>query len=479
MKNRASGGQFRRTKIVCTLGPSSDTAGTIGRLMDAGMNVARLNMSHGTRDGHAAVISAVRAEARARGRQVPVMMDLSGPKMRIGEFPEGQVTVSAGDPFTLTARDVPGDNGIVSVNYPPLMADIEPGDRVLMGDGEIELRARSKRGEDVDCDVVIGGVLKSHKGINVPGIKLKEEVPTAKDLEDVRFGLDAGVDWLALSFVRYPREVERLREFLNDHDSDVPVVIKLEKQEALENLDRILEVTNAVMVARGDLGLDLPLSEVPLVQKDVIHRAVAAGRPVITATQMLESMVENPRPTRAEAADVANAIFDGTDAVMLSGETAAGRHPVEAVATMAGIAAASEARIDYGDRLSHSRLHHDAGIAAAIARSAAATAIEIGAKAIVCCTRSGQTARLVSQYRPPMPIVAVSPHEATLRRVGLYWNTLAAPADFHDDVDQMVREAKAAVPRVVDAGRGDRVVIVAGVPIDEPGTTNTIKADVL
>jgi pyruvate kinase len=266
---------------------------------------------------------------------------------------------------------------------------------------------------------------------------------------------------------------------LNDHDADVPVVVKLEKKEALDNLDKILEVTNAVMVARGDLGLELPIAEVPLVQKDVIKKAVAACRPVITATQMLESMVEHPRPTRAEAADVANAIFDGTDALMLSGETAAGNYPVQAVATMASIAKASESRIDYGDKLSRGELHYDVSIAAAIARSACSTAVEIGAKAIVCCTRSGQTARLVSQFRPPMPIVAVSPEEATLRRVGLYWNTVGVPAAFQEDVNDMVESSKSAMLQSGFATRGDRVVIVAGVPIDEPGTTNTIKADVL
>jgi len=469
----------RRTKIVCTLGPTSNTPDVIGRLLHAGMNVARINMSHGTQDEHAAVVAAVRAEAEKRGLYVPVLMDLTGPKMRIGKFPDGQITLSVGESFTLTSRDVAASERIVSINYPPLVADVEPGDRVLMGDGEIELRAQSKKGKDVVCEVVIGGLLRSNKGINVPGIRLKEEVPTAKDIEDVRFGLEIGVDWFALSFVRFPREVERLRELLNDHEADVPIVVKLEKKEALDNLDDILGVTDAVMVARGDLGLELPIAEVPLVQKDVIKKAVAAGRPVITATQMLESMVEHPRPTRAEAADVANAIFDGTDAVMLSGETAAGNYPVQAVATMAGIAKASEARIDYGGQLSRGELHHDVTIAAAIARSACTTAVEIGAKAILCCTRSGQTARLVSQFRPPMPIVAVSPDEATLRRVGLYWNTLGVPAAFQEDINDMIDAAKSAMLQSGFAARGDRVVIVAGVPIDEPGTTNTIKADVL
>jgi pyruvate kinase len=360
-----------------------------------------------------------------------------------------------------------------------LIADVEPGDRILMGDGEIELRAKSKTDFDLLCEVVIGGELRSNKGINAPGARLSEEVPTPKDFDDARFGIEQGVDWFALSFVRFPREVEQLREYLIDHESEIPIVVKLEKKEALENLDEILQVTDAVMVARGDLGLELPLSEVPLVQKDIIKKAVACGRPVITATQMLESMIESPRPTRAEAADVANAVFDGTDAVMLSGETAMGQHPVAAVETMARIAEASEERIDYAELVSATALHRHDLIAEAIAHAACATAIETGAKAILCCTRSGQTARLVSRFRPPMPIVAVSPSEETLRRVGLYWNTVPVDAAFQGDVDAMMNAAKAAALMAGIAKDGDRVVIVAGVPIDEPGTTNTIKADVL
>ncbi|MGD8413157.1 MAG: pyruvate kinase [Candidatus Latescibacterota bacterium] len=470
---------WRRTKIVCTLGPASGTPDVIGRLLDAGMNVARINMSHGDQDHHAAAISAVRREAKKRGIHVPIMMDLAGPKMRIGALPDGQVSLSAGEKFTLTAGENAAGDRIVSVNYAPLLDDLERGDRVLMGDGEIELRVEAKRGDDVVCDVVVGGVLKSHKGINAPGVRLREEVPTVKDLDNVRFGLDVGVDWFALSFVRFPREVERLREFLNDHDTDVPIVVKLEKKESLQNIDEILEVAGAVMVARGDLGLEIPIAEVPLVQKDIISKAVAAGRPVITATQMLESMIERPRPTRAEAADVANAIFDGTDAVMLSGETAAGNFPVQAVATMADIAVASEERIDYADLLSHRQLHHDVSVAAAIGRSACGTAVEIGARAILCCTRSGQTARMVSRFRPPMPIVAVSPNESTLRRVGLYWNTFGVPAPFQENVDDMVDAAKSAALETELVAKGDRVIVVAGVPISEPGTTNVIKVDMM
>jgi len=469
----------RKTKIVCTLGPASNSPGVIGRLLDAGMNVVRINMSHGTQREHASTIAAVRAAAEKKGLHIPILLDLSGPKMRIGKFTAGAVELAPGAEFVLTGGDVPGDERAVSVNYPPLIQDVQPGDRLLLGDGEIELRAVSRKNDELRCEVVIGGELKSDKGINAPGVELSEKVPTDKDLVDAAFGVEQGVDWFALSFVRYPAEVERLREFLRGHGAAIPIVVKLEKKEALDDVDGILRVTDAVMVARGDLGLELPIAEVPIVQKDVIRRAVALGRPVITATQMLESMIENPRPTRAEAADVANAVFDGTDAVMLSGETAVGKYPVETVETMARIAVASEASIDYTSRLSDTRLHHHDHIATAIAHAACATAVEIGAKAIICCTRSGQTARLVSRFRPPMPVVAASPGSETLRRVGLYWNTVAVDAAVQDDVDTMLENAKAAVLLDGLARSGDRVVVVAGVPLNVPGTTNILKADVL
>jgi pyruvate kinase len=471
--------EIRRTKIVCTLGPASNSPDVIGRLVEAGMNVVRVNMSHGTRDEHAGTIARVRAAAEKRARHVPILMDLTGPKMRIGKLLDGQVSLEPGEEFSLTTRNVIGDRTAASINYPPLVSDVDPGNRILMGDGEIELRAISKTETGIRCEVVVGGELKSNKGINVPGVKLTEEVPTTKDIDDVRFGVEQGVDWFALSFVRYPREIERLREILTDHDSDIPIVVKIEKKEAVDNIDELLRVTNGVMIARGDLGLELPLEEVPLVQKDIISKAVEVGRPVITATQMLESMIENPRPTRAEAADVANAVFDGTDAVMLSGETAIGRYPVESVQTMARVAAASEERIDYAAQLAGAKLYRHDNIAEAIAHAACQTAVETSAKAIICCTRSGQTARLISRFRPPMQIVAVSPSGETLRRAGLHWNTLSVDVGFYDEVDDMINAAKAAVRLSGIARGGDRVVIVAGVPVGRPGTTNTIKADVL
>ena len=469
----------RRTKIVATLGPASSSPEMIEALIRAGLNVARINTSHGTQVEHARLIGGVRAVAQKVGVYVPVLLDLSGPKMRIGTLAAGSATLRAGDSFSLTTRDVPGDWREVSISYPALVADIAAGDRILMGDGEIELKVVSKTATDVRCVVVAGGELRSNKGVNAPGVKLRETVPTEKDLASIEFGIREGVDYFALSFVRSVEEVAHLRWILREKGADIPIIAKIEKQEALDNLDGILEASDAVMIARGDLGLEMPIEQVPLIQKDVIRRALSASKPVITATQMLESMIQNPRPTRAEAADIANAVFDGTDAVMLSGETASGKYPVEAVRTMAEVAQASEARIDYAGQFSAIAAHPGRTIPEAVAHAACFTAIEIGASAILCCTRSGQTALYVSNHRAPTKIAVISPHEPTLKRTMLYWNTVSVKIGPSTDTDSMIEAAKRAIVDAGIAARGDRVVVVAGVPVDVPGTTNMIKADVL
>ena len=472
-------GRERRTKIVCTLGPASDTPSMIESLIHAGMNVARINASHGTPEAHARVIANVRAVTKKLDAYVPVVLDLTGPKMRIGRIAAGSATLRAGDGFVITSRDVPGDWREVSINYAPLISDVSPGDRILMGDGEIELRVRSKTATDVECEVVVGGELKPNKGVNAPGVKLRETVPTEKDLLNVDFGIQHGVDYFALSFVRSVEEVSRLRHALGKKGADVPIIAKIEKREALDNLESIMEASDAVMIARGDLGLEMPIQQVPLIQKEVIRKALEASKPVITATQMLESMINNPRPTRAEAADIANAVFDGTDAVMLSGETASGKYPIEAVRTMAEVAEASEARIDYAARFAQVAVDTTKSIPEAVAHAACFTALEIGARVILCCTRSGQTALYVSNYRAPTKIAVISPHEPTLKRTMLFWNTTSVKIAPTHDTDTMLQAAKDAVVAAGVAQRGERVVVVAGVPVDVPGTTNLIKADVL
>ncbi len=469
----------RRTKIVCTLGPATRTPEKIDELIRAGMNVVRINCSHGTQDEHAETIRAVREVAKRYDVYIPILLDLAGPKMRIGEIAGGEVTLRPGDSFVLTTDAVVGDYDRVSINYPSLVADVTPGDRILMGDGEIELEVESSDGHEARCRVVVGGQLKSHKGVNAPGVKLREHVPTEKDRDDIRFGVEQGVDWFALSFVRSAEEIRTMKRLLDELGADTPVVAKIEKREALDHLDEVLEATDAVMIARGDLGLELPIQDVPLVQKDVLRAARAASKPVIIATQMLESMIVNPRPTRAEATDVANAVMDGTDAVMLSAETASGAWPVEAVRTMAEIALASEARVDYAERFHRARLMKGRSIPRAIAHAACYTAIETGARVIVCCTRSGQTARFVSNHRPPAKIAVVSPHAETLNRTMLYWNTHPIRIPLEPNTDAMIRAARRAVLDAGLARAGDRIVIVAGVPVDVPGTTNMIKADTL
>jgi pyruvate kinase len=469
----------RRTKIVATLGPASGTPEMIEALIRAGMNVARINTSHGNADDHRKLIHTVRAVAERLGVYVPVLLDLSGPKMRIGTLAVGSAMLRAGDPFTLTMREVPGDWREVSITYAPLVEDVSQGDRILMGDGEIELRVVSKDKTDVNCEVVVGGELKSNKGINAPGVKLRETVPTEKDLVSIEFGIREGVDFFALSFVRSEEEVARLRLLLREKNADTAIIAKIEKKEALDNLDSIMEASDAVMIARGDLGLEMPIEQVPLIQKDLIRRSLAASKPVITATQMLESMIQNPRPTRAEAADIANAVFDGTDAVMLSGETASGKYPVEAVRTMSEVAEASESRVDYAGRFSAVAANPGRSIPEAVAHAACFMAIEIGAELILCCTRSGQTALYVSNHRSPTRIAVISPHEPTLKRSMLYWSTASVKINASGDTDSMIDAAKRAVVEAGIANRGDRVVVVAGVPVDVPGTTNMIKADVL
>jgi len=374
---------------------------------------------------------------------------------------------------------VGGDPRCVSINCPELVEACKPGDRILLADGELELKVIATTEEDINCEVVVGGVLSSNKGISAPGVSFKSSVPTEKDIADLEFGLGQGVDWVAQSFVRRADELRRLRSIISQHGSDVPIIAKLEKREALDDLDNIIDEADGIMIARGDLGLEIGLQEVPFAQKEIIARATAAGKPEITATQMLESMISNPRPTRAEVSDVANAVYEGTDAVMLSGETAVGRYPVEAVRIMAGVAAAAESRIDYVRQFKSAPIRRTDTVQDAIAHAACQTALEIGASVIICCTRSGQTAGLVAKYRPHATIAVVSPYEQTLLRTTLLWGTYPIKIELAENTDEMIANAKTAVANSGLGAPGDKVVIVAGVPIDEPGTTNMIKADSL
>ncbi len=443
------------------------------------MNIARLNFSHGSYDDHASVITHLKTLSGELETRIPILQDLSGPKMRIGKLARQRVELKPHSEFVLTTRNVVGDQTSVSINYPELVEALKPGDSILLADGELELQVISTTETDIDCEVVVGGELRSNQGINAPGVSLKKPVPTQKDIKDLIFGIGQGINWVAQSFVRSADEIKSLKSIIKRNGSDVPIIAKIEKREALDDLDRILEEVDGIMIARGDLGLEIPIQEVPLVQKEIIKKANNAGKPVITATQMLESMMLNPRPTRAEVADIANAIFDGTDAVMLSGETAAGKYPVRAAKTMAEVISATEEKIDYIGQFKNKPVRPGDDVEDAIAHAACHTALGIGAQVIICCTRSGQTARLVAKYRPHAKIAAASPYENTLQKSMLLWGTYPIEIALAENTDEMIAEAKKATLESGLARSGDKVVIAAGIPVDASGTTNMIKADVL
>ncbi|MBM3214460.1 pyruvate kinase [Candidatus Poribacteria bacterium] len=467
------------TKIVCTLGPATNSKERVRELVEAGMDVARLNFSHGTHDDHRCSIEWVREVARDAGIYVAILQDLCGPKIRTGPMTSGSVPLTAGAVFTLTSRETPGSPDEVSLNYAGLVSELEPGDVVLLADGALELRVERTTETDAVCRVIAGGELGSHKGISVPGRVLALPSMTAKDRADLEFGLRHEVDWVALSFVRAASDVAEARRAMGSPSRAAPIMAKVEKAVALGELDAILMEADGVMVARGDLGVEIPMEEVPWVQKDIIRKANFAGMPVITATQMLESMISSPRPTRAEMTDIANAILDGTDAVMLSAETAVGAYPVQAVRTMNEIARAASAHALAESRARAAPLSASSDISDAISRAACQMAAAVQARFIICCTRSGQTARSVAKCRPPMPIVAASHHERVLRGLQLCWGTVPVRIDAPSDTDDMVAKAKRAVLSSGMGRYGDRVAIVAGTPLSVEGTTNTVKLDVL
>lgn len=467
----------RRTKIICTIGPASGSPTVLEGLIRAGMNIARLNFSHGTYEDHLRYMKAIRSASDKLGVSVAILQDLPGPKMRIGKFQEDPVRLKEGAKFTVTARRIIGDAQAVSAIVPNLSQSVKPGDAVILGDGEIELEVIAVRGEDVVCRVVSGGELRSHKGITLPGVNLDVPAVTDQDIKDLLFGLEHGVDYVAVSFVRQPEDILRARSVLQEKGADVPIIAKIEKREAWRNLDRILAVCDGVMVARGDLGLEIPIQKVPLAQKEIIKKCNRAGKPVITATQMLDSMVESPVPTRAEVTDVANAIFDGTDALMLSNETAIGRYPLKAVRMMAQIALETEAALPYQERLSDRGGDLEPQPDDAISYAACHTAHQLGAVAIVAFTTSGSTARRVSKYRPAVPILAKVADARVKRRALLYWGVYPYEGPAPATVDELFEQAVALSLETGVARRGDLIVITAGTPLATPGTTNLLKVE--
>jgi len=464
----------RRTRIVCTIGPSSSSPQVLRAMIQAGMDVARLNFSHGDEETHRQAAADVREAAEAIGRPVALLGDLQGPKIRTGAVEGTFQRLVRGRSVALVAHhtETPED---IEVSHIELVQALRVGDRVLLDDGRIELTIRSVDDGRAEASIVRGGLLGERKGISVPGRALPLPALTEKDVHDLKLAIELEVDYIALSFVRRPEDVVICQQHINGHNRSIPVIAKLEKLEAIRNLDRILEVADAVMVARGDLGVELKLGELPAVQKDVIDRANRAGVPVITATEMLESMVTSNRPTRAEASDVANAIWDGTDAVMLSQETSIGAHPVEAVRAMARICLAAQKHPAF--ERARQIWREPGQVGSAIAHAAASTAAELHAKVIIAFTESGTTALRCSKARPPMPVVAASPHEEVLRRTALYSGVVPLLVRPGADTDQMISNATAAALEAGMVRAGDRVVVVAGVPVGRPGQTNLLKVE--
>ena len=472
---------MNRTKIVATIGPASRDRATLEALVAAGMSVARLNFSHGTQAEHAEVIDRVRAISEAAGRPVAVLQDLAGPKIRTGPMAAEGVVLEVGQKFTLTARDVPGDANEVGLTWDGLVKNVVADDVLLLADGALRLRVDRVRGDDVVCRVEVGGPLTAHKGINLPDRTIDVPILSDKDRADLAFGLAQGVDLVAVSFVRSAADMKTVRALCAELGKPfMPLVAKIEKHEALENIDEILDHTDAIMVARGDLGVEIPIEQVPRAQKRLIRKANAAGRPVITATQMLMSMVTAPRPTRAEVTDVANAILDGTDAVMLSEETTIGQHPVLTVETMARIAADAESVFPHDDWLRKVPCCASDNLNDAVALSAVELAADIGAAAIIICTVSGGTARMVIKRRPKPVLVAVTPDEATQRVLTVGWGLHPILSNApHDDFQAIEADA---IERARAAGlvrTGDSVVLTAGLPFSVRGTTNLIKVAVV
>ena len=468
---------LKKTKIVCTLGPSSNTPEIIEKMIKAGMNVARFNFSHGSHEEHKQRIDMVRAASQKLGIPVALLLDTKGPEIRLGKFKNGSIMMEAGKDFTLTARDIEGDETIASMNYKELPQDVKAGDHILLSDGLVNLEVVSVEGEDIHTKILNSGKMSDRKRVAVPGIAINLPAVSETDAADIEFGCRMNMDWIAASFIQRGKDVLTIRKILEKHDSHMKIISKIECQAAVNNIDDIIKMSDGIMVARGDLGVEVPAEEVPMLQKVLIHKCQAAGKPVITATQMLESMCNNPRPTRAETSDVANAILDGTDAIMLSGETAGGLYPVEAVETMARVATFTESNFtpkSYEDVDAESTTTTES-----IGKAVVKIAKDLHAAAIIASTERGGTAQMISKCRPACPIVAVSPHEAIVRRLQLNWGVQAVTGKEANDTDAVVDNAIFAALDNDLIKAGDLVVLTAGVPVAKAGSTNMIRVQVV
>lgn len=466
---------MRKTKIICTIGPASDSEEKLRALIEAGMNVARFNFSHGTHEEHKEKFKRLMRVRREMGKPVATLMDTKGPEIRLRDFEGGTVMLEKGKGFTLTTEEVMGTAQRASITYKDLVKDVSKGGSILIDDGLIELRIDNVTDTDIHCTVVNGGPVSNHKGVNVPDTDLSMPFISEQDRADIEFGCKMGYEYIAASFTRTADDVRQIREILDAHKSRMKIIAKIESTQGVNNIEEILDAADGVMVARGDLGVEVPMEEVPIYQKKIIALAEARGKIVVTATQMLDSMMHNPRPTRAEATDVANAIYDGTTAIMLSGETASGSYPVEAVQTMSRIAEAAEKDIDYRRRFMQRPDEVDADITTAISHSTCMVAQDIGAKAIVTVTMSGFTARRISKYKPTCPIVACAVSEPVACQMNLLFGVIPLNIPQQDNEEMLFEAAVMAAKNAGIAQKGDKVVLTAGVPLGETGNTNMIR----
>ena len=460
----------KRTKIVCTLGPASEKEEVLTALIENGLNVTRMNFSHGSHEEHKGRMDLVKKVREKLNKPVALLLDTKGPEIRTGNFDQPEVLLEEGQKFTITMKDVIGTKEICTVSYKGLANDVVAGDTILIDDGLVGLRVEEVNGDDILCIVENSGIVKNHKGVNVPGVKINLPALTDKDISDIEFGISQGIDFIAASFVRKVSDVLAIREVLERNNAtDIQIISKIENQEGVDNLDDIIAVSDGIMVARGDLGVEIPTEEIPVVQKMMIAKCNKAGKPVITATQMLDSMMRNPRPTRAEVTDVANAIYDGTDAIMLSGETAAGKYPVEAVKTMATIAKRAEETM----RNRRDKINKSKNVTDAISYATCTTAMDLEAKAILSSTASGHTARMVSKFRPDCPIVATTSNESVRRQLALTWGVLPLMREKSANIDQVIVNSIEAAKTSNYVSKDDVVVITAG----GGETTNLIKVE--
>ena len=469
----------KRTKIVCTLGPASDSEEILTKLVESGLNVCRFNFSHGSHEEHKARLDTVKKVREKLNKPIAILLDTKGPEIRTGQFSDPEVLLEEGNKFTITMKDVMGTKEMCTVSYKDLAKDVKSEDMILIDDGLVGLRVKEVNGDDIVCIVENSGIVKNHKGVNVPGVKINLPALTEKDVKDIEFGIEQGIDFIAASFVRKASDVLAIREILEKNNAiDIKIISKIENQEGVDNLDEIIKVSDGIMVARGDLGVEIPTEEMPIVQKTMIKKCNEAGKPVITATQMLDSMIRNPRPTRAEVTDVANAIYDGTDAIMLSGETAAGKYPVDAVKIMATIAKRTEKTLNYDEILKNS-FTREKSVTDAISYSTCSTAVALDASAIVTATSSGHTARMVSKFRPQAPIVAATISEIAMRQLSLSWGVYPVKAELGSNTDDVIDYSIKSAKKLGYLNDGELVVITAGVPAGISGTTNLIKVRVM